>query len=64
MTVANILSWLAGIGSLLYFGAAMVKPAWFLGDEAEAPAPTTTEQNSTWSNFLEQDDWQQLGQPH
>ena len=64
MTVADILAWIAGIGSLLYFGTAMVNPAWFLSDEVELPVPTTPEENATWINFPEQDDWQQLGQPH
>lgn len=64
MTVTDILAWIAGIGSLLYFGAAMVNPAWFLGDEVEPPAPTTPEGNAIWINFPEQDDWQQLGQSH
>lgn len=64
MTVAEILAWIAGIGSLLYFGAAMVNPAWFLGDEHEEPTPTEADNDAIWRNLIVVDDRQQLGQPH
>lgn len=31
MTWLDLLAWVAGIGSLLYFMAALLQPAWFLG---------------------------------
>jgi len=37
MTLLDLLAWVAGIGSLLYFMAAMLKPEWFLGVAPEEP---------------------------
>lgn len=30
MTLLHLLPWAAGVGSLLYFGVALIKPHWFL----------------------------------
>lgn len=37
MTWLDLLAWVAGIGSLLYFMVALLKPVWFLGVPSEEP---------------------------
>lgn len=61
MTVSNLLAWVVGIGTLLYFSAAMINPAWFIGEEVDAAAP---EEETRWRNPMDFDEWQHLGQPH
>lgn len=63
MTITDILAWIAGIGSLLYFAAAMIYPTWFIGDERAATPPTTTDEETLWHKPLDFDDWQHVGQP-
>lgn len=62
MTVTNMLAWIAGIGSLLYFAAAMIYPTWFIGEESEASS-TSADATTRWSKPLDIDDWQHLGHP-
>lgn len=63
MTVSDLLAWVVGIGTLLYFGAAMINPAWFISEERAATPPTTTDEETLRSNYIDFDDWQHLGQP-
>lgn len=35
MLLLHGIAWLMGIGSLLYFGVALLKPSWFLGVQEE-----------------------------
>lgn len=44
--ILHDLAWLAGIGSLLCFFVALVKPVWFLGEE---PAPTDAGAEETYT---------------
>lgn len=64
MTVSDLLAWVVGIGTLLYFGAAMINPAWFISDATNETAPTATDEEVRWPNPLDLDDWQHLGQIH
>ena len=63
MTVADMLAWLAGIGSLLYFAAAMIYPTWFIGEESEAPPAVSTDTKTRWRKPIDFDDWQHVGHP-
>lgn len=65
MTISDILAWTVGIGSLLYFGFAMLKPTWFLGDEEHPLPPTIDEEEdeALWPLASATEDWQYLGQP-
>lgn len=64
MTVSDWLAWIVGIGTLLYFAAAMLNPAWFIGDETEATTSIKEDEERRWNNPIERDDWQHLGQLH
>lgn len=63
MTISDWLAWIVGIGTLLYFAAAMINPAWFIGDEADATISTPEDGERQWSRPIESDAWQHLGQP-
>jgi hypothetical protein len=58
----DLLAWAVGIGSLLYFGAAMVNPAWFLGEPPAEPVPPETSKETAPPRPIEE--WHYLGQSH
>lgn len=63
MTVSDLLAWVVGLGTLLYFSAAMINPTWFIGEEADTTPTTELDEETRWRNPLDLDDWQHLGQP-
>ena len=64
MTVSDWVAWIVGIGTLLYFAAAMLNPAWFIGDESDPATSTMPDEETRWRKPLNIDDWQHLGQSH